>query len=62
VLRDVASGRKLIAAFEEARAFYDAHTSAPAGELHGLLTALKIYAERYADHPGFGLSFSIGAS
>lgn len=47
VLRQVAAHRKLIAEYDEARAYYDTHKSAPAGEVHGLYTAIKLVAEGY---------------
>lgn len=44
VLRLVARDRQLIADYEEAEAYYSANLTAPAGELHGLGTALKAAA------------------
>lgn len=52
-LREVAAGRKLIAVYEEAKAYYEVHRSAPAGELEGLYTAIKLRAEVYAERPGY---------
>ena len=52
-LRDVEADRKLIEAYEEARTWYERNKSAPAGELEGLYTALRIRAERFADHPDY---------
>jgi hypothetical protein len=51
VLADIAADRDLIAAWEEAAAYYRAHTIASAGEVTGLLTAIKIRARRFARHP-----------
>ncbi len=53
VLRDVEADRKLIKTYEEAHAYYDQHKAAPAGEVHGLLMALKIRAERFDDHKDY---------
>ncbi|WP_433357671.1 DUF6221 family protein (plasmid) [Microtetraspora malaysiensis] len=53
VLREIKADRDLIAAYREARAYYGANPHAPAGELHGLLTALKIRAARFDRQPGY---------
>jgi len=53
VLRDVAAGLKLIAVYEEAKAYYDAHREAPAGEVTGLRTAIQLLAAgSFGDRPG----------
>jgi hypothetical protein len=39
--------------YAEAKAFYDKHLSAPAGELHGLNSAIKRLASGYRHRPGF---------
>jgi len=47
VLRQVAAHRQLLAKYEEAYEWYDANKHAPAGEVHGLWTAIKFLAEGY---------------
>lgn len=39
--------------YAEARTYYYEHTSAPAGELHGLHTAINRVASGYRHRPGF---------
>jgi hypothetical protein len=39
--------------FEEAKAYYGKHISAPAGELHGLRSAVERIASGYRHRPGF---------
>lgn len=55
VLADVAADRKLIAAFESSAEWYNRPENRhhPAGEPHGLYTAVKIRAERFATHPDY---------
>lgn len=53
VLADVKADRDLIAAYREAEAYYATRRQAPAGELHGLATALRIRAARFAAHPDY---------
>lgn len=48
VLAEVHAKQDLLAEFEQAGAFYDVHRSAPAGEVHGLWTAVKLAARPYA--------------
>lgn len=50
VLLDVQADRKLIAKFDEAVAWYEANPAAPAGEVTGLYTAIKIRAQRFDRH------------
>lgn len=45
--RMVAAHRELIAEYEQARDYYDIHKSAPAGEVYGLYTAIKLVARGY---------------
>ncbi|GAA4209094.1 hypothetical protein GCM10022252_75090 [Streptosporangium oxazolinicum] len=52
-LLDVAAERELLTTYEEARAFYSARTSAPAGELYGLHTALALRVSVHARHPEY---------
>lgn len=51
VLRRTAADRALLAEYEQARAFYDANRSVPAGEVSGLRTALEILARGYGIDP-----------
>lgn len=51
VLRQVAAHRELIATYEQASAYYNAHKDAPAGEVHGLYTAIKLIAKGYGVEP-----------
>lgn len=55
VLADIAAKRAILDAYEEARSFYrdPANLHIPAGEAHGLLTALRHLTTAYADRPGF---------
>lgn len=53
VIADLDSKLAIVAEYEQAKAFYDAHTTAPAGEAHGLLTALSLLALPHADHPDY---------
>lgn len=53
VLRDVQADRDLITAYREAKAYYDANTHVPAGEVTGLGAALKIRAARFAKHKDY---------
>lgn len=39
--------------YAEAKAYYDKHLSAPAGELHGLYSAIKRIASGYQHRPGY---------
>lgn len=39
--------RKILDEYEQARSFYETNKSAPAGELHGLWTAVLALAEAY---------------
>ena len=49
LVADIAAKRAILDVYEEATAWYEAHKSAPAGELEGLYTALKLLAVPYAD-------------
>jgi hypothetical protein len=54
VLREVAAGRELLRIYEEARDYYRRNVQAPAGELTGLLTAIKLLAAgSFSDRPGY---------
>lgn len=43
----------LLGQLAEAKQFYDQHPHAPAGEIHGLLTAAELLATGYQHRPGF---------
>ncbi|MFG2001624.1 DUF6221 family protein [Spirillospora sp. NPDC048911] len=55
VLADVQADRRLIAEYERAVEFYNRPENQrhSAGEVTGLYTAIKIRAERFADHPDY---------
>lgn len=53
VLREVAAKRKLIHEYQEARQYYTHHPMAPAGEITGLHTAIKLAASANANHPDY---------
>lgn len=53
VLADIAAKRAIVAEHVGAEAYYRTHTDAPAGELTGLGTAVRLLAQPYADHPDF---------
>lgn len=54
VLSDIAAKRAILDTYEEARTYYDGPgRSAPAGEVHGLWTALQHLASAYADRVGY---------
>lgn len=54
VLAEMEAKRELIAVYEEAAEYYDKiDRRAPAGEAHGLRTALKHLALPYADREGY---------
>jgi hypothetical protein len=46
-LEKIAAVRELIARYEAASAFYNARKEAPAGEVYGLYTAIKLIAKGY---------------
>lgn len=52
-LADITAKRAIVAECVEAEAYYRAHADAPAGELTGLRTAVRLLAQPYADHPEF---------
>ncbi|MEU0078538.1 hypothetical protein ABZY58_11630 [Micromonospora tulbaghiae] len=52
-LASVTADRALVAAYMDAETYYQANRNAPAGELHGLLTALKHRVAVHADEPGY---------
>lgn len=49
----VEADRAILAAYEDAVAYYRANPHAPGGEVHGLLTAIKHRAAVHADRPGY---------
>lgn len=53
VLAEVASKRRIMAEYTEADAYYRVHVDAPAGELAGLRTAIRLLAQPHSDHPDF---------
>lgn len=53
VLREVEAKRQLLEMYREAKVYYDANRSAPAGEAHGLWTAVRLLALAWADHPDY---------
>jgi hypothetical protein len=55
VLREVAAKRAIIAEYEASAEFMNRpeNRHIPAGEPHGLYTALKILAAVYSDHPDY---------
>jgi hypothetical protein len=54
VLGEVKSWRTLLNIYEDACRYYAKHRMAPAGELHGLLTAIKLLAAgSFSGRPGF---------
>ncbi|MEU0081359.1 DUF6221 family protein [Micromonospora tulbaghiae] len=50
---DVAADRAILSAYEDAAAYYRANPHVPAGEVHGLLTAIKHRAAAHADRLGY---------
>lgn len=50
---DIDAKRRIIDEYEQARAYYDKHKSAPAGEVTGLLTAIKLLARPYDGREGW---------
>jgi len=58
-LRAVQAGRWLIDQWREASRFYDAHMTAPAGEMSGLWTALRLLAWSWSDHADYDASWSV---
>lgn len=52
-LASINADRALLAAYEDAAAYYRATPGVPAGELHGLLTAIKHRAAAYAGDAGY---------
>lgn len=58
VLAEVEAKRRILDRYEEAVTWYSENRSAPAGEVHGLWTAIKLLAVPYAaDHAGFDESW-----
>jgi hypothetical protein len=53
VLVEVEAKRRILDTYEEATNFYRVHVAAPAGEVHGLWTAIQWLALPYADQPGY---------
>lgn len=53
VLARIQAERSLLAEYRGAVQYYDRNSSAPAGEVTGLETALKIIASGYAARPGY---------
>lgn len=51
--REVEAKRRILDEYEEASTYYGHNLSAPAGELHGLLTSIKLLAEPYDDVDGY---------
>jgi hypothetical protein len=52
-LREVAAKRAILDEYAEADTYYTANVSAPAGELHGLRTAVLAIAAIYEGRPGW---------
>lgn len=52
-LREIEAKRKLVHECQEAHQYYTQHPMAPAGEITGLHTAIKLAASVYADHPDY---------
>lgn len=52
-IADLDSKLAIVSEYEQAAQFYSAHPSAPAGEAHGLRTALRLLAQPHADHPDY---------
>ena len=59
VVAEVAAKRAILDAYTEAAEFYDAPANRhhPAGEVHGLWTALRWLALPYASNPGYDESW-----
>jgi len=53
MLARIQAERSLLAEYRGAVQYYDRNRSAPAGEVTGLETALKIIASGYAARPGY---------
>lgn len=55
VLADIEAKRKILDAYEEAAEFYNApaNRSIPAGEAHGLWTAVQLLVQPYSSRPDF---------
>jgi hypothetical protein len=53
VLAEVEAKRRILDEYAEASTYYGQNRAAPAGELHGLLTAVKLLALPYADVDGY---------
>lgn len=62
VLRQVAAHRRILDEYEQTVEYYATHRAAPAGELHGLLFAVKAIASIYSDHPGYDTAWSLDAT
>jgi hypothetical protein len=58
VLRAVEAGRKLLDVYREAQGFYT-NTNAPAGEMTGLWTALRLLASHWADHKDYDPDWAV---
>lgn len=52
-LAEVEAKRRILDRYEEAKPYYDQHLNAPAGELHGLYTAIQFLALPFSDRPGY---------
>ena len=53
VLREVEAKRAVVRAYLDAKAYYDAHPEADAGEVTGLYTAVRLLAQVWDDHPDY---------
>jgi hypothetical protein len=53
VRADIEAKRHILAEYEQAADFYTRNVSAPAGEAHGLRTALRYLALPYRDHADY---------
>lgn len=51
--RDIDADRRLVALNREALAWYAKHEESPVGELQGFLTAIKLRASVYDQHPDY---------
>ena len=60
-LADIAVKRKIIAAYADAAEWYGRreNLAAPAGEVHGLRTAIRLLASAYSDHPDFDPDWTV---
>jgi hypothetical protein len=58
VLADVKAKRAIVRDYDEAVSYFAAHPMAPAGEVHGIESALKRLAAAYADHPDYDATWA----